>query len=191
MTFTEDWFSHNIPSLTRCLQPLVGQPIRAIELGSFEGRSAVWLCEHVLTHPRAELICVDNFHAADIHIGQSQWTDVRQRLLDNTRHFPQITVVEQETREYLTAQPGQSADLIYVDASHIEEDVLVDGVLSHFALKPGGILVFDDYEWGQKVFGVAEGPEIPKGAIDGFIRFFGSHYETLDVGWQVVLQKKN
>ena len=36
-------------------------------------------------------------------------------------------------------------DLIYIDASHYAPDVLSDAVLAFKLLKPGGILIFDDY----------------------------------------------
>ena len=47
--FTQDWFTYNTPLWSRLLAPLVGRPIRALEVGVFEGRSAVWLLDHVLT----------------------------------------------------------------------------------------------------------------------------------------------
>jgi hypothetical protein len=43
--YTQDWFASNIPVLERLLGPLKGQPIHALEIGVFEGRSTVWFLE--------------------------------------------------------------------------------------------------------------------------------------------------
>ncbi len=59
MKFTADWFSSHIPHWERLLRPLAGQPIQALEIGSYEGRSAVWLLQEILTHPESRLTCVD------------------------------------------------------------------------------------------------------------------------------------
>ncbi|WP_162666955.1 class I SAM-dependent methyltransferase [Gemmata massiliana] len=59
--FTEDWFAYNVPVWARVLAPLVGKPVRALEIGVFEGRSTVWLLENVLTHPDVSLTWTDTF----------------------------------------------------------------------------------------------------------------------------------
>ncbi|MDB5311966.1 MAG: putative rane protein, partial [Gemmataceae bacterium] len=59
--FTQDWVSSNLPVWERVLAPLVGQPVHALEVGVFEGRSTVWLLDHVLNHPDATLTWVDTF----------------------------------------------------------------------------------------------------------------------------------
>lgn len=62
MAFTQDWFSKNIPVWERLFAPLKGRPnLQILEIGSFEGRSACWLLEHVLTGEGAGIDCVDTF----------------------------------------------------------------------------------------------------------------------------------
>ena len=45
-------------------------------------------------------------------------------------------------------------DFVYIDASHHPEDVLFDAVNSFRHLKTGGIIIFDDYQWGKCKVGV-------------------------------------
>ena len=59
MKFTADGFSSHIPNWERWLRPLAGQPTQVLEIGSYEGRSAVWLLQEILTHPESRLTCVD------------------------------------------------------------------------------------------------------------------------------------
>ena len=48
---SEDWFSHNIPQFEPFLGHLKGKPCRLLEIGTYEGRSALWLAENIATHP--------------------------------------------------------------------------------------------------------------------------------------------
>src|SRR5688572_18836542 len=61
-TFTQDWFTHKIPHWDRLLRPLMGRPrLRYLEVGVFEGRSLLWVLEHVLSDPSASAVAVDIF----------------------------------------------------------------------------------------------------------------------------------
>lgn len=63
--FSSDWMSKCEADWHALLGSLKGQPeVRVLEIGSFEGRSAVWLLENVLTHPTSRLTCVDLFDGA-------------------------------------------------------------------------------------------------------------------------------
>ena len=45
-------------------------------------------------------------------------------------------------------------DFIYIDASHNPEDVILDAVNSFRLLKTGGMMIFDDYGWGNCKVGI-------------------------------------
>jgi predicted O-methyltransferase YrrM len=63
--FTVDWFSGNAPNWQSWLGHLAGKPhVRFLEVGSYEGRSAVWLLDNVLTHETASLVCLDIFDSS-------------------------------------------------------------------------------------------------------------------------------
>ena len=48
--FTTDWFTNRIPLWEKILAPLKGkQGIHYLEIGVFEGRSAIWMLENILT----------------------------------------------------------------------------------------------------------------------------------------------
>src|SRR5688572_17900896 len=58
--FTSDWFSHCIPLWEELLGRLAGKPeLALLEIGSHEGRSGMWLHDHVLTQPSASIVCLD------------------------------------------------------------------------------------------------------------------------------------
>lgn len=79
-------------------------------------------------------------------------------------------------------------DFIYVDGSHSTSDCLFDSVLSFRLLRPGGMMVIDDYLW-QVDSGVKYRPKL---AIDAFINLHIG--ELLDVAlitnYQAYIVKK-
>ena len=56
--FTSDWTSTNFTMWRRMLSPLCGERLRILEIGSWEGRSAVFFLNFF---PRATITCIDTF----------------------------------------------------------------------------------------------------------------------------------
>lgn len=197
--YTTDWFSKNISAWTRDLAALTGKPVNALEIGSWEGRSACWLLENVLTHPQSSITCIDLFDAdtdeyralASRHPGSvSTATKVEEAFDRNIAACAgRSKVIKRKgsSAEILRTLPLRSFDFIYIDGSHMASSVLTDAVLCWDLLKVGGIVIFDDYRWPC----FPEQPlKTPKPAIDAFLRIFTGHYEILRRGYQIVLRKK-
>ncbi|KAG2438664.1 hypothetical protein HXX76_005211 [Chlamydomonas incerta] len=64
--FTVDWITPHAHVWQQHIVPrLAGRPgVTALEIGCWEGRSALWLLAHVLTGPGSALVCVDPFELA-------------------------------------------------------------------------------------------------------------------------------
>jgi hypothetical protein len=77
-------------------------------------------------------------------------------------------------------------DFIYIDGSHIARDVLTDACMAWPLLKKGGIMVFDDYMWGD----ARDILHRPKIAIDTFVNLFVEEVDTLHMGSQLIVRKK-
>jgi hypothetical protein len=77
-------------------------------------------------------------------------------------------------------------DFIYIDGSHIAKDVLTDACMAWPLLKSGGIIVFDDYMWGDS----RDILHRPKIAIDSFVNVFAEHLEVVAAGYQLAVRKK-
>jgi predicted O-methyltransferase YrrM len=194
--FTADWHSHNIPHWRRILEPYRGQPgVRALEIGSFEGRSTVWLLENILTHETAQIDCIDTFEGSVEHMGMG--LDLRGllgRFLDNIEPYKEkVRWIRGQSQWVLRADrwtlgrfaPGEY-DFIYVDGSHKAADVLEDAVLSFRLLKVGGLMIFDDYIWN------GGGPtefDNPKRGIEAFYIAYGNQLKPEHVSYQAIFQK--
>jgi hypothetical protein len=87
--YTTDWCTNNVPLWRSLLAALVGQPeVHMLEVGTFEGRTAVWLCRNVLTHPTSRLTVVDTFAGGrdQIDFG-TDVSNLRSRLNRNVRPY--------------------------------------------------------------------------------------------------------
>jgi predicted O-methyltransferase YrrM len=178
-SFTSDYISKNLENWTRLLEEFRGRPgIQMLEIGSYEGRSAVWFLENILTHPTAGIICVDFFTRLSLSM----------RFDHNIRHsgaVAKVTKIKGHSDAILITQPFDHFDIIYVDGSHDAAPVLMDAMLCWYRLKPGGVMIFDDYLWDK------EGPasDRPQIAIDLFLTAFEGSYDLLLKDYQVAIRK--
>lgn len=176
MDFTSDWHSQHIPVWEQFLTPLDGQPIRCLEIGSHEGRSAVWIVKHLLSHRDSTLTCVDIWKSEDAerrfdgNITETGRADqVRKLKADSWRAFSLLS-------------PG--FDLIYIDGDHEGRHVLEDAIQSFRTLNAGGILIFDDY---RNPSPSTSHPPAP--AIDAFLQLWGDQLKVLHQEDQVFVRK--
>lgn len=176
MEFTSDWHSLHIPVWETHLAEFDGRPVRCLEIGSHEGRSAVWIAQHLLSHPEATLTCIDTWPDADAerrfdaNIAETgRGTQVRKLKVDS---WPGL----------LTQSTG--FDIIYIDGSHEGRDVLTDAILAFRLLRSGGLLIFDDYE---NVPPSAWQP--PRPAIDAFLLLWGDRLAVVHRAAQVIVRK--
>jgi glycosyltransferase involved in cell wall biosynthesis/predicted O-methyltransferase YrrM len=186
--FTTDWFSHNSALFAKLLAPLKDQAnVHFLEIGSFEGRSACWFLQNILTHPTSTLCCVDTFEGSAEHAGLDL-SKLYDRFQENIRPFAsRVRVFREPSIKALSRlqQEPVRFDVIYVDGSHMAVDVLTDAALSFSLLKVNGLLIFDDYGFP---LGKTEW-EKPKVAIDAFLKVFGQKCELVHQGYQLVVRK--
>jgi predicted O-methyltransferase YrrM len=179
-SFTADWVSMQVEHWRRDFAKFAGCPdVRMLEIGSFEGRSAVWFLENVLTHPTSRLICVDPFcdPRAEARFDHNMKLCKAGARLDKRREL---------SEKVLPGLEPASFDLVYVDGSHRAAAVLLDAMLGWELLKPGGVLTFDDYEW-EPGYPPEDRPEL---AIDLFLGSHAGRYDILHRGYQITVSKK-
>lgn len=184
--FTKDWFSQHIPSWTRHLEVFKGKPIKALEIGSFEGRSSLWLMENILTNQKSKLTCVDiweNYPESD-SLG-FQVVGSFERFQDNLEEYlDRVKTIKGSSFEEVP-KLKDTFDFIYVDGDHTEVGCWTDAVNSFEKLNVGGIMIFDDYKWADRA-----GTELhPKKAIDRFMNDYKDKITVEEIGYQVVVKK--
>jgi predicted O-methyltransferase YrrM len=177
--YSQDYVSAHAPNWMEALHRLVGKPdALGLEIGAFEGRSTRWFVEKVLTGARARLIVMDPHVSARFH---ENVASIAPRI-DYLREPSQVALRDRRWR------PG-SFDFIYIDGDHSARAVLEDSVLAWRLLKPGGVLIWDDYRW--KAENTTDPLKSPGPAIDAFLALFAGDYDVLLSGWQIIVRRKS
>ena len=190
--FSNDWFTGNIPIWLDAFNQFKfnpNSPINILEIGSWEGLSALFLAERF---PKAQMTCVDTWEGADEHKNLDAATvatlsKIEEAFAANLAdHRDRINAKKMTSDEYFASVPHQDIfDLIYVDGSHAAEDVKKDAENSLRALKPGGLLIFDDYQFKY----YTEPHRNPAKAINDFIRVNQKSVTPFWLGWQLLVRK--
>src|SRR5574343_1399228 len=165
--FCADWFADNEQPVMAALQPLVDQPVHGLEIGSFEGRSACWFFDHILTNPASTLTCVDPYTGSADLSKQFDFAVALERFKHNTSEFgSRLTLVQLPSSVVLRQLAPNSYDFIFVDGSHEMWNALLDIVLAFQLTKPGGYVICDDYHWHPEYI------SRPAVAIDAFLQCY-------------------
>jgi predicted O-methyltransferase YrrM len=186
-----DWFSaYAKPNFEKYLLPLAGKPcLRFLQLGVYTGDATRWLDFNVLTNPDGLLIDIDTWEGSDEDAHEAlDFNEVylvyQQKITkcESVCHYRMSTDDFFINTRYRIEGPF---DFIYVDADHTAVGVLLDAEHAWPWVKPGGLLAFDDYQWGAHL----PASKSPKLGIDLFLERHAGEYEILEQGLQVWLRK--
>lgn len=185
LVFTQDWVSNHCGKWKEHLSDLIGKPkVSGLEVGVYEGRSSLWWLDNILTGEGSHLVAIE------------PWRD---KFEPNCGVFREIFGPD---RFNLYWGKGQEIlmkfgpdlgpfDFAYLDGGKDADTVLQNSVLAWLTLKPGGVLIWDDYRWEWRPDVVSPKCEHPpKIGIDAFLAAHVDKYEELHRGWQVIIRKK-
>lgn len=189
-SFTTAWGDLNFPVWVEILEPLRDRQLNVLEIGSWEGRSAIFFLEYL---PKSSITCVDTFEGNEEQAYESLTENVK-KLEDRfdanlasytgrvekikSRSIPALDKLHQQRRRF---------DLVYIDGDHRRNEVLMDSLLSWQMLNNDGLIIGDDYLWGQNY----PEPERPRGGIDAFLALHNDEYVLRGTGQQIVIQRTN
>lgn len=193
--FTTDWFSNNIKQWDKYKSYFDGKPdMHCLELGSYQGRSTLYTVKNFCNGKGSYVDAVDTWEGSIEHSNQEK-VNLQEFFVNNTRQYLAAGTIKMHkgfSSDYLIkfvqeVRAGNKAqyDFIYIDASHMAKDVMMDAILSWEMLKIGGIMAFDDYKWKPE----RESHRVPKVAIDAFLEIYTSMFDILHKDYQVHLKK--
>ena len=218
--FTKDWFNWAPAVWEQLIPHLPSAPGHRsfLEIGSFEGRSTVWIVENMM-NPGEWIDCVDTWEGGEEHGGldmmsvearfdhniikvldsssvlhrsrEGSWGHTRFASDGPDRTNNRVYKHKARSTEFLGRKLAHWVDckdlydFIYIDGSHTAPDVLTDACMAWPLLKQGGLMVFDDYMWGEP----RDVLHRPKVAIDAFCNIFAETARIVHAGYQLVVQK--
>lgn len=139
-------------------------PRLIIEVGTWKGMSAIHMADEAKRRTwECKIVCVDTWLGA-LEFWTNKNDGQRYKSLNLRNGYPSVyyqflsNVIHNNSQEMIIPFPQTSliaarwfkanritADLIYIDASHDQEDVEADIAAYSGVLRPGGILFGDDY----------------------------------------------
>jgi len=200
--FTETWFDHMIPAWEKIFNDYKIPIQSVLEIGCYEGRATVWLCENVLNNNNINhhYDVVDTFGGSLDESGMEKTKKLLEQdnfIENNFKHNINVVAKKYNINFYLykgksqtilpSFEPIEKYDFIYIDASHRADDTFVDAYYAHKMLKKGGIIIFDDYGWGDPKN--THQVNSPKLGVDVFNWMYNDKYQILLEGYQVGLIK--
>ena len=182
MKFTQDWFTSNIGNFEAAKLVLPDNK-RILEIGCFEGRATCWMLQNMLSDDGV-IYCVDTFKGGQEHEGMdlSRLRDVfEENISACAKPKQEVKILENLSFKSLAMliMAEYLFDFIYVDGSHEIQDVITDACMAFQLLKPGGVMLFDDYE----------GTEDMKTAINTFLVTHRHKCKLLTMNYQLAIQK--
>jgi predicted O-methyltransferase YrrM len=181
--FTTEWAVSRFPLWEKHLAPLEGRPgTRYLEIGTFEGRSVLWMAENIFTDESSRLVTIDPF------VELESYGEVEARFDRNRARSPagrRIVKMKGFSQQVLKELEPADYDVIYIDGCHLAHCVLTDVALSWPLLKVGGYLIFDDYTLASDLPAFGN----PRLAIDAFLRAYRPFIRVVLKDIIVIVQK--
>ena len=140
----------------------------------------------MLNNTKANITVIDTFKGSPemVEVGV-QMDGIKQRFIENIKPWKsRVTILEGYSQDVLRTI-GKQFSFIYVDGSHYAGDALRDIVYSWKLLKQNGIMIMDDYVWGD----FEDNVPVTRMAIEAFLMCFQGEYRGLAKNAQCVVKK--
>jgi predicted O-methyltransferase YrrM len=183
-----NWFVGAQYNFETYLAQFEGKPnLRFLQIGVYTGDASIWLCENILTDETSFLYDIDTWTGSDEkEHEQIDFDEVLEYYKERISSLKSTVWIRMTSDEYFTNNREIKFDFIYIDGDHTAAQVLKDARSAWGVLKPGGIIAFDDYLWGQDMDPILT----PRPAIDKFLAERSNDIVILEHGYQVWVQKK-
>jgi len=157
-----------------------------VEIGSFEGRGSIAICNMLCQNENSILYCIDPFDDEYVKGNESMnfWNSACNGQLDrfrtNTAGYSKIIECKGTSDTILPTIKDESIDFAYIDGDHSPEQVYKDAVNILPKMKKNGIILFDDYLWEVNNIQTKHG-------IDKFLDEYWGRYTPLIIDYQLAI----
>jgi predicted O-methyltransferase YrrM len=190
MSFSSNWFDNLAKdNFEKLIKPLFqDKQMKYLEIGCFEGASLNFMFNNIMTENSTATV-IDPF------IFYNNQLDVFTNNMKKYSHRFDLIIGYSEN--VLRTLKENDYDFIYIDGDHTSKGVFNDAILSFPLLKPGGIIIFDDYLWRYNEEHTITGldninlnhPNNPFSGINKFLSIYDDKIEIIKSNWQMIIKK--
>ncbi len=163
--------------------------LKYLEIGCFEGRSSVYVLENL---KNAYCYFVDPFkeyYEMTESTNQNNYVAIYKNFLSNVNKFPNRYEIFKTTSKkfFETLDTTDKFDFIYIDGSHLSEDVYLDFLNADAHIDSNGYIVFDDFFWSWY-------PTMEDNPFFGITKFLYENrkkYKIIYLGEQLIIKKRS
>jgi predicted O-methyltransferase YrrM len=173
--FSTDWFTKKIPRWEKVLRRFARKRISVLEVGSYEGRSAVFLLNYL---PLSKLVCIDLFRGLFEKRFDRNLAPFGDRFIKiKGSAIQELDILKRANRKF---------SVIYIDAGKQRDHVLAMSLVAWPLLVPGGVMIWDDFAWGKN----KPPSERPHDGLELFLNLHKEDMRLLFKAAQVAVRKK-
>jgi predicted O-methyltransferase YrrM len=182
-TFTNSWFEYSEIKKLIFSYADTTKINKILEIGSYEGASSCYFSDFLLNNIDSELTCVDPF---DINDKTSPLDNNTKNLFMNniskSKNYNKIIFEEMYGTDFYKKNT-KKYNLIYIDGSHLLDDITIDFNNCLNIIEMNGIIWMDDYRGGDGI--------IIKNHIDKLYEENKNCLKIIHMGYQIAFQKYN
>lgn len=154
--YTENWFGElEEANLKTCLSKVTDTRGLYIEIGSFEGKSTVFIANEIYPHILNAVDTWEGGPVAEYELMKYRTTPIEKNFDHNIATLTKGNVVKHKMDcfEYLKDSPSDPfISFIYIDGPHDYDSVLITLAIVWPFMYDGGVICGDDYD-DKSVFG--------------------------------------
>jgi predicted O-methyltransferase YrrM len=160
-----------------------------VEIGVYEGASSCFWSDFYLDHPESRLISIDPFTGSEEHHENPQNYPELENIeltargnIAKSKNAAKVSILKgfsQFVYKDLILENGDLPwiDLLYIDGAHDSTSVARDVCMYVPLVKPGGVVIFDDYAH----------PDVRR-AVDMALNAFATAEKAAFTGWQLIVK---
>ena len=180
LKFTKKWFLSNLDIFSFCLRL---KPKNILEIGTYEGLVAIWLCERYL---ESNIYAVDPLIQDLSTLKERVEEDQINNLESNLKNYgcKRLNFFKNTSDEFFL-QNKINFDIVYIDGLHTFDACTKDMLNSFRVLNLNGYLLIDDLRldvYPQNLNIV--------NAVANFVKSYSGYIEINFFGWNVMILKK-
>ncbi len=192
--FHTDWTSWHFPNWMTLLAPFRDRPARMLEIGSWEGRSAIFFLNYL---PQVQIdlrryLCRRPGAPGGRRENRRRSRDAgRRRGAFRCQYQCRFQTRSKRSRRHRWTAwfelglADRRFDIAYIDGGHRAREVYADSALTWPLMAPGGLVIFDDYQWAE----MPDPMDNPKPGVDAFLKSIEGQYRMVHNDYQVAIAK--